>query len=54
LKALAWFIVLFAAYVKLGITLGGLVEVRLLDLGGVETARGSAEKGLAGQSPAGS
>jgi hypothetical protein len=41
-------------YVELGITLAGLVEVGLLDLRGVEAARGSAEEGLAGQSPAGS
>lgn len=41
-------------YVELGITLAGLFEVALLDLGGAEAARGSAEEGLAGQSPAGS
>lgn len=41
-------------YIELGITLAGLVEVALLDLGGVEAARGSAEERLAGQSPASS
>lgn len=41
-------------YVELGVTLGGLVEASLLDLGGLEAARGSAEERLAGQSPAGS
>ena len=41
-------------YVELGVTLGGLVEVSLLDLGGaVEAARGSAKKGLAGKGPTG-
>lgn len=42
------------SYVELGVLLGSLLEVGLLDLGGVEAARGSAEKRLAGQSPAGS
>lgn len=42
------------SYVELGVLLGSLVEVDLLDLGGEEAARGSAEDGLAGQSPAGS
>lgn len=42
-------------YVKLGVTLGGIVEAGLLDLGGRhEAARRSADKGLAGQSPASS
>jgi hypothetical protein len=41
-------------YVELGITLRSLVKAGLLDLGGHEAARGSAEDGLASQSPAGS
>jgi hypothetical protein len=46
---------LWDSYVELGVTLAGLVKVsRLLDLAGVEAARGSAEKGLAGESPAAS
>ena len=42
------------SYVELRVPLGGLVEASLLDLGGHEAARGSAEDGLASQSPAGS
>lgn len=42
------------SYVELGITLRSLVKAGLLDLGGHEAARGSAEDGLASQSPAGS
>lgn len=41
-------------YIELGVTPGTLVEVCLLDLRGVEAARGSAEERLAGESPAGS
>ena len=41
-------------YVELGITLRSLVEGGLLDLGGLEAAHGSAEEGLASQSPASS
>lgn len=42
-------------YVELGVTLGALVEASLLDPGGGhEAARRSADKGLAGQSPASS
>lgn len=42
-------------YVELGVTLGGLLEVGLLHLGGtVEAARRSTEDGLTGKSPAGS
>jgi hypothetical protein len=41
-------------YVELRVPLGGLVEAGLLNLGGHEAARGSAEDGLASQSPAGS
>jgi hypothetical protein len=45
---------LWDSYVELGITLAGFVKVSLLDLAGVEAARGSAEEGLAGESPAAS
>lgn len=40
------------SYVELGITLGAFVEAGLLDTGSHEAARGSAEEGLASQSPA--
>lgn len=40
------------AYVELGVTLGGLVEASLLEMGGHEAARGSTDEGLASQSPA--
>lgn len=40
------------SYIELGVLLRSLLEVGILDLGGIETARGSAEKRLAGQSPA--
>jgi hypothetical protein len=45
---------LWDSYVELGVTLAGFVKVSLLDLAGVEAARGSTEEGLAGESPAAS
>lgn len=43
-----------SSYVELGVTLGALVEASLLDAGGHEAARRSADEGLASQGPAGS
>lgn len=52
--ALALFNGSMIPYVKLGVTLRGLVKGGLFKFGGAEAARGSAEKGLAGESPASS
>lgn len=42
------------SHIKLGVTLGGFVEVGLLNFGGHEPARRGAEGKLASESPAGS